>query len=85
MCHLMLHFVMYNIFSLGAKKGAAPAAGKGKAEPAKPKERVWGPKDDAARKIQTKYRQYRSKKALEKLKKEKEEYEELMDKTGERG
>lgn len=65
----------------GAKKGAAPAAGKGKpAEPAKPKAKVWTEKDDAACKIQTKYRQFRAKKALDKKKKEKQEYEELMDK-----
>ncbi|XP_062593773.1 IQ motif and ankyrin repeat domain-containing protein 1-like [Saccostrea cucullata] len=67
----------------GAKKGAAPAPGKGKpaaAAPAKPKEKVWTEKDDAALKIQTKYRQFRAKKALIKKKKEKEEYEELMDK-----
>ncbi|XP_061168041.1 IQ motif and ankyrin repeat domain-containing protein 1-like [Saccostrea echinata] len=66
----------------GAKKGAPPAAGKGKpaATPAKPKEKVWTEKDDAALKIQTKYRQFRAKKALIKKKKEKEDYEELMDK-----
>nr|XP_022312740.1 putative IQ motif and ankyrin repeat domain-containing protein [Crassostrea virginica] len=65
----------------GAKKGPAAAAGKGKpAEPAKPKEKVWTKNDDAALKIQTKYRQYRAKKALEKKKKEKQEYEDLMDK-----
>ena len=65
----------------GAKKGPVAAAGKGKpAEPAKPKEKVWTKNDDAALKIQTKYRQYRAKKALEKKKKEKQEYEDLMDK-----
>ncbi|XP_048763546.2 IQ motif and ankyrin repeat domain-containing protein 1-like isoform X2 [Ostrea edulis] len=65
----------------GAKKGAAPpAAGKGKpADPPKPKAKVWTEKDDAALRIQTKYRQYRAKKMLEKKKKDKEEYEELMD------
>lgn len=41
---------------------------------------MWTEKDDAALKIQTKYRQYRAKKALDKKKKEKQEYEELMDK-----
>ncbi|KAK3089405.1 hypothetical protein FSP39_003377 [Pinctada imbricata] len=64
----------------GPKKGAAPAAGKGKQEPAKPKERVWGPKDDAARKIQTNFRRYRAQKILEKKKKDKQDYEELMEK-----
>jgi predicted nucleotide-binding protein len=54
---------------LGAKKA-----------PEKPKEKVWTEKDDAARKIQTKFRQYRAKKALEKKKKEKEDYNDLMDK-----
>lgn len=66
-----------------AKKGAVPAQGaKNKATPApeKPKEKVWTEKDDAARKIQTKYRQYRAKKVLEKKKKEKLEYDDLMDK-----
>lgn len=41
---------------------------------------MWTEKDDAALKIQTKYRQFRAKKALDKKKKEKQEYEELMDK-----
>lgn len=63
----------------GAKKpGAAPA--KGKQEPAKPKEKVWTKQDDAARTIQSKYRQFRSKKLLEKKKKEKQDYEDLMNK-----
>ncbi|XP_060605886.1 IQ motif and ankyrin repeat domain-containing protein 1-like [Ruditapes philippinarum] len=61
------------------KKGATPAQGAKKA-PEKPKEKVWTEKDDAARKIQTKFRQYRAKKALEKKKKEKEDYNDLMDK-----
>lgn len=41
---------------------------------------MWTEKDDAARKIQTKYRQYRAKKALEKKKKEKQDYNDLMEK-----
>lgn len=56
---------------LGTKKTGAPE---------KPKEKVWTKDDDAARKIQTKYRQYRAKKVLEKKKKEKQDYDELMDK-----
>lgn len=65
----------------GVKRGEAAAPRKGKAaEPAKPKERVWTAKDDAARKIQTKVRQFLAKKKLEKKKKEKQDYEELMDK-----
>ena len=60
----------------GAKKGAAPAKGKAEA----PKKKVWGPQDDAARKIQTYYRRHLAKKDLAKKKKEKEEYNELMDK-----
>lgn len=65
-----------------AKKGAAPAPGVKKAPAAqeKPKEKVWTPQDEAARKIQCTFRQYRAKKALEKKKKEKEDYDELMDK-----
>jgi hypothetical protein len=52
---------LYVIFYIGAKKaGATPA--KGKQEPAKPKEKVWTKQDDAARTIQTKFRQFRSKK-----------------------
>lgn len=70
---------LYVIFYIGAKKaGATPA--KGKQEPAKPKEKVWTKQDDAARTIQTKFRQFRSKKILEKKKKEKQEYNNLMDK-----
>lgn len=46
----------------------------------KPKKKEWTKEDDAARKIQTKYRQFKAKKDLEKKKKEKEEYEELMEK-----
>ncbi|RUS72886.1 hypothetical protein EGW08_019346 [Elysia chlorotica] len=46
----------------------------------KPKKNEWTKEDDAARKIQTKYRQFTAKKNLEKKKKEKEEYEELMEK-----
>lgn len=54
-------------------------AAKKTASTEKPKEKVWTKEDDAARKIQTKYRQYRAKKVLDKKKKEKEEYNELMD------
>ncbi|GFS01435.1 FAM83H antisense RNA 1 (head to head) [Elysia marginata] len=46
----------------------------------KPKKKEWTKEDDAARKIQTKYRQFTAKKAIEKKRKEKEEYEELMEK-----
>lgn len=66
---------------IGVKRGGAAAPGKGKAaEPTKPKEKVWTKQDDAARTIQTRFRQYRAKKVLEKKKKEKVEYDELMDK-----
>ena len=41
---------------------------------------MWTKQDDAARTIQTKFRQFRSKKILEKKKKEKQEYNNLMDK-----
>ena len=71
----------------GGKKAPA-AAGKGKAAgddtkkaaAAAPKERVWGPQDDAALKIQTSYRRHLAKKDLEKKRKEKEEYDALMEK-----
>ena len=61
--------------STGAKKGVPE-----KPAEKKPKEKVWTPEDDMARKIQTKYRQYRAKKQLEKKKKEKQDYEDLMEK-----
>lgn len=65
--------------SAAAKKGAAPAKGKGNAQaPSKPKEKVWTKEDDAARTIQTKIRQHLAKKKLKELKNKKQEYEELM-------
>ncbi|XP_074658400.1 IQ motif and ankyrin repeat domain-containing protein 1-like [Tubulanus polymorphus] len=65
----------------GAKKPAANGSNpKKSATPAEPKKKVWTKEDDAASKIQTKYRQFRSKKILEKKRQEKADYEELMDK-----
>ena len=65
---------------------AGPAAGKkgpaAKGAPKKdekPPAKKWTPQDDAARKIQTKVRQFLAKAALRKLKKEKEDYHELME------
>ena len=57
-----------------------PSNTKAAAKNEKPKKKEWTKEDDAARKIQTKYRQFTAKKNLEKKKKEKEEYEELMEK-----
>ena len=72
----------------GSKKTAAAATGKGKATgdggkkavAAAPKQPVWGPRDDAALKIQIAYRKRLAKIALEKKREEKEEYDALMDK-----
>ncbi|XP_012942165.1 IQ motif and ankyrin repeat domain-containing protein 1 isoform X2 [Aplysia californica] len=49
-------------------------------KPAEPKKKAWTPQDEAARKIQTKARQFLAKKEIEKKKKEKQDYEDLMDK-----
>ncbi|KAK3583241.1 hypothetical protein CHS0354_015422 [Potamilus streckersoni] len=68
----------------GSKKpGIAPATKGGK--PAKeltpqPQKKAWTKEDEAARKIQTKIRQFLAKKQLEKKRKEKMAYNELMDK-----
>ena len=48
-------------------------------KPDKPAAKKWTPQDEAARKIQTKIRQFLAKCKLLKLKKEKKDYEELMD------
>ncbi|GFN81375.1 fam83h antisense RNA 1 (head to head) [Plakobranchus ocellatus] len=66
--------------SSGTSLKKAPSNSKAGAKNEKPKQKVWTKEDDAARRIQTKYRQYIGKKALEKKRKEKEEYEELMEK-----
>ena len=65
----------------GSKKaGASTPAKKGGKAATTPKAPVWTPQDEAAKKIQTKARQFLAKKALERKKKEKQEYEELMNK-----
>lgn len=64
--------------NVGSKK-SGPPGGK-QTEAAKPKARVWTKQDDAARTIQTKYRQHLAKKLLARKKKEKQDYNDLMDK-----
>ena len=68
------------VYHFSAKK-AAPAKGKTQTNKTseKPKEKVWTKEDEAARKIQTKIRQFLAKKKLAKKKKEKVDYEEMMD------
>lgn len=63
-------------------KGKTVPATKGKSASkaeASPKQKAWTKEDDAARKIQTKIRQYLARKSLQKKKKEKQDYEDLMD------
>ena len=81
MLQLQHNFIdWHGVWSAGpaaAKKGVPAKAAPKKEE--KPPAKKWTPQDEAARKIQTKIRQFLAKAALRKLKKARQDYEDLME------